>query len=833
MTQTREILPTQIQPTHYTLYFHPKPEESKFIGKTTIELECNEPTDKLVLNMTKMSEIQAKVINKKDNSETQLSFTENVEKEEMTFFGCSFEKGEYQVIIEYIGQLRNDQLLGYYKSSYQLDGETKYICTTQCEPVSARRAFPCFDEPAIKATFDIILNVPKNDKCFSNMPIESEEFQGERKIVKFKRSVKMSTYLVTFINGEFESYTDETESGVKLGFHFSKAHKNVLKFPIEILKKILTLYEKLFKIPFPLPKCDWVALPDFDSGAMENWGIITSREAVFCLKENASFASFLKCTRIICHEIAHMWFGNLVTMKWWNDLWLNEGFASYMGDFCGVMTLFPEWNMDLSSVVETMLPALETDGCSSTHPISVPIFKAKEIDSYFDLISYNKGCELVKMIVTFVGFEKFIEGITLYLKKYQYANAESDEMWTVIGDHCGVDLKEIVQEWTYEPGFPLITMELKENKLTMKQERCGCANDQLWKVPMVLSCGEYQQQFVLKEKEVTIEWNHPYVIGNTKASGFYRTIYSSEMYEVLKKQEISQKELLVIVDDLFAAMKMGKAKATDYLSFISSLKPFTSETYYLANKVVSHLNTFEDVFKNESLNKFITQQKKRLFTSAIETLGMKVIEKEPILNSQMRALCLSVIEIPELIEEAKNYIREKSIGKCPAEMRTLMINLAAKYADKEIYDGIVDIYLNGETPEIKRMAVIALSYVKDETIFKNVVDFINTTVRKQDFWVISVYSLGNPSEIVAEWFEKDFEEIDKKFIVGMAITRNRIIKAWCGRYSSMERYERMKKYFEEHQFPTSQVEINTGLENMMNRIHWIERDLDSLLKFIN
>ena len=247
-----------------------------------------------------------------------------------------------------------------------------------------------------------------------------------------------------------------------------------------------------------------------------------------------------------------MWVGNLVTMKWWNDLWLNEGFASYMGDLVGNNTLYPEFKIEQSDFVESVLRALEEDGCEATHPISVPIKKASDIEQIFDAISYSKGSSLIAMMVNYVGFDTFMKGICEYLNKYTYSNAESNDMWKCVVDIAGIDLISIVKEWTYAPGFPLVNVELKDGKLKLHQERCGCKSDQIWKIPMTLKYGEYKQNYLFETKEAEIEWKYPGVMANVNSNGLYRVSYSSELIEELKKQKLNQREITGIVDELFS-----------------------------------------------------------------------------------------------------------------------------------------------------------------------------------------------------------------------------------------------------------------------------------------
>ena len=754
-----EVLPKNFNPIHYTLEFEPIPKDSYFKGKTIIELECLEDTNQLVLNSVKMKSIKTKVI---QPAAKELTVKENPEQERIILEGNSFTKGKQTVEIIYEGNLSDKEMCGFYQSKYDLNGQEKTICSTQFESSSARRAFPCFDEPIYKALYDIIMIVPKNEQCFSNMPIKSTKDleNSDKKRVEFETTVKMSTYLICFICGEFTSYEDKTENGVKIGFHFPKCYEGISRFALDTMNKCLTLYEKIFQIRFPLPKCDWVAIPSFEAGAMENWGLITSRIIEVVLKEDASSQARKRSASVVCHELAHMWFGDLVTMKWWNDLWLNEGFASYMGDLVGNNTLYPEFKIEQSDFVESVLRALEEDGCEATHPISVPIKKANDINQIFDAISYSKGSSLIAMMVNYVGFDTFMKGICDYLNKYKYSNAESNDMWKCVGDIAGIDLISIVKEWTYTPGFPLVNVELKDGKLKLHQERCGCKSDQIWKIPMTLKYGEYKQNYLFETKEAEIEWKYPGVMANVNSNGLYRVSYSSELIEELKKQKLNQREITGIVDGLFTLSILGKTSLKNYLSFLQSVEPFTPNTYQVARVVIGHLKDIKRRFQNEKIEAYIQKELQRLLEPALNTLGIYVKEKETVEEIELRNLCLLQLENDKIKEEAKNCLLNNKIDELPSEMRRPFIMIAGREADQKIFDILCDMYLNHKIPEVQLSACRALGAIKDETLLTKSLQFAMDKVKLQDFYLTAIFALIGKSEISAQCMEKNMEEIN-------------------------------------------------------------------------
>ncbi|ELP85006.1 puromycin-sensitive aminopeptidase, putative [Entamoeba invadens IP1] len=824
-----EILPSNFVPKHYELYIKPVPKENKVIGKTTIDITCVEETNQLILNGVKFSNVVATV---KETSES-LEYSFDAEKEQIIFTSkLNFTKGEYTVVIDYEGVLSSEELCGLYQSKYKYQGEEKIICTTQFEPSAARNAFPCFDEPNYKATFDVILEVPKVENCFSNMPIKSTKEHENMKVVSFETTPKMSTYIVAFVSGEFTSYTKTGKNGVELGLHFAKNHQNITRFALDVMDDCLALYEQRFKIKYPLKKCDWIALPDFEAGAMENWGIITSRETEVCLKENASTAAKKRSASVVCHELAHMWFGDLVTMKWWNDLWLNEGFASYMGDLFGVNTLFPEWNMESSNVVESLLPAMNSDENVNTHPISGPVKKASDIEQLFDLISYEKGCGLINMMINYVGFDNFMNGISVYLKKFEYGNAESDDMWKCVGDYCGIDLKEVVQAWTYKPGFPVVSLELKDGKLYLEQERCGSQSEQIWQIPMILSCDGNEVKYMFKEKKAVIEWPHKYVIANTKSTGFYRVKYSDEMLEVLQKTKIGKVELMCVFDDLYTLGKLGVISSLHYLKFLKELEPITVETYQLSRVLVGHFYELKNVFRETKVKQFVEEQTERLLAPALEKLGMGVIKGEPFDASSLRSSCLIHLKRDDIIKKACEVVMNNEVGKLSGELVSPTCLNAGKYGDENVFNKLSEMYTNAETVEIQRIALKGMASTQNEELVKKALQFTETGVRKQDVGFVYAIMFIGESELVTEYIVSHIKEINEKYGGGMSSIRKWILEYMMERYSSKERLAFFTKFFEENKCVGAESCIKQGLEGIAKRAAWIERDLGSMLKFI-
>ena len=432
-------------------------EDSHSIAVNTLQLDIHETT---IMSGSTLISPQPKISYDEDLQTMTISFDEKLSA-----------GSKAQLRQNFTGRL-NDKMAGFYRSSYkdEATGVVKYMATTQMEPTDARRAFPCFDEPEIKATFDITLIAEKHLTCLSNMDVASEQEvrsttgPGTKKAVTFRRSPLMSTYLVALIVGELR-YIETTSFRVPIRV-YATPDKDIDhgRFALDLAARTLHFYEKTFDSEFPLPKMDMIAIPDFSAGAMENWGLVTYRVVDLLYDEKTSGASVKeRIAETVQHELAHQWFGNLVTMDFWDGLWLNEGFATWMSWY-SCNHFYPEWKVWQTYVTDNLASALSLDSLRSSHPIEVPVKRADEINQIFDAISYSKGSCVLRMISTYLGEDVFMEGIRIYLKRHAYQNTRTEDLWRALGQASGQDVQKVMDIWTKKVGYPVVTVT--ENEAT-------------------------------------------------------------------------------------------------------------------------------------------------------------------------------------------------------------------------------------------------------------------------------------------------------------------------------------------------------------------------------
>ena len=435
--------------------------------------------------------------------------------------------GTYVVNIEFEGKI-TEQLHGLYPCNYKRNGKNRQILATQFESHHAREVFPCIDEPENKAIFELTITTDKNNTVLSNtLPVNTKE-QNDKITVNFEPTPIMSTYLLAFIVGDIKFLENKTKNGVMVRTFATPDNINFTSFALEFAIKCLEYYEQYFDIKYPLNKCDLIALPDFASGAMENWGCITFREqALFVDPDNSSLSNKQYVALVIAHELAHQWFGNLVTMEWWTDLWLNEGFASWIS-FLAADNIYPEWDVWTQFAVDEQEPALRLDALANTHAIEVPVNHPDEIRTIFDTISYCKGASVISMLHDYLGTDSFRQGLQFYLKENMYSNTNTVDLWNALEKSSKQPVASFMNAWTSKPGFPVVKANVSKNIVHLSQERFYInqnykpGNKEFWPIPLLSGEETAPSQMTGAESEFELVNNNVLKL-NTGQQGHYRT----------------------------------------------------------------------------------------------------------------------------------------------------------------------------------------------------------------------------------------------------------------------------------------------------------------------
>ena len=487
-------LPTNVTPERYELKLTPDLTTWTFTGDERISIHVHEPVREIILNAAEL-ELHAVSLQTADGKVREGRVNLDTENERATLsFGEPVPAGRGDLQIQFSGIL-NDKLHGFYRSTYKgADGQDKPLASTQFESTDARRAFPCWDEPAFKAVYQVTLVVDEKLTAISNARVVRENaLPGNKKAVVFADSMKMSTYLVAFIVGEFEATAPVMVGNAPLRVCAVPGKKHLATFAVDIGKASLEHFSAYYGIAYPGDKLDLIAIPDFASGAMENLGAITFRETALLVDaDRATRTELERVADVVSHENAHMWFGDLVTMKWWNGLWLNEAFATFM-EMLAVDAWKPEWRR-WDSFTVSRAAAMQVDGLKSTRPIEFPVERPEEAAGMFDILTYEKGASVLRMLEQYLGAEAFRDGIRLYLRRHAYANAETTDLWDALEESTKEPVRALMDTWIFQAGYPLISVEKGPRGLRLNQQmfrylQDGSDQERKWHVPIFLRAG--------------------------------------------------------------------------------------------------------------------------------------------------------------------------------------------------------------------------------------------------------------------------------------------------------------------------------------------------------
>jgi puromycin-sensitive aminopeptidase len=582
-------LPETVTPERYQIRLTPDLEAFTFTGEETVAVTIHEPVQEIMLNAAELTISEVAIVGTDGTSGKGTVRLDEANERAIFTFPQTLAAGAWQLHLRFAGVL-NDKLHGFYRSTYKdAHGREKILASTQFESTDARRAFPCWDEPAAKAVFQSTLVIDNHLTAISNTMIVRETAvpgTGKKEVV-FADTIKMSTYLVAFIVGEFEGTPPVFVDGKPLRVWAVPGKRDLAKFGQDIGAASLQFFSTYYGYPYPGDKLDLIAIPDFASGAMENLGAITFRETALLVDENNATRSELeRVADVVSHENAHMWFGDLVTMRWWNGLWLNEAFATFM-EMLAVDHCKPEWQRWTSFAV-SRAAAMLVDGLNSTRPIEFPVRLPAEAAGMFDILTYEKGASVLRMLEQYLGAEVFRQGIARYLRKHEYDNAETTDLWDAIEESAQQPVRTLMDSWVFQPGYPLITAHVEQHTLVLKQQRFlylpnAAAEEQLWQAPIFLrvktAAGTHTERLLLTEREMRVplpatpEW----AVVNADGPGFYRVRYSQDLLGRLTRSPqatLSAVERFNLINDTWAATLAGLNPMVSYLDL---LQPFREE----------------------------------------------------------------------------------------------------------------------------------------------------------------------------------------------------------------------------------------------------------------
>ncbi len=843
-------LPKHVKPERYKIFIKPDLKTFKYEAEETISLELFKSDSQIVLHSKSLviesaeyfafgRKYKPKAI-KYDTSLEQVIFS----------FKKKLPKGRGELGIKFNGLLE-DRLNGFYRSSYEHEGKIQHIATTQFESTFARNAFPCFDEPSAKAIFDVTLMVQKGLHAISNtLPIGIQEHQGWD-IVQFAPTPKMSTYLLAFIVGNFEFIEGKTKNNVLVRVFVTPGKKKQAKFALDVAIKSLDFYEQYFDIKYPLPVLDMIALPDFSAAAMENWGAVTYRETALLIDpDHSPVANKQQVALTITHELAHQWFGNLVTMEWWTDLWLNEGFASYI-EHLALNHIFPSWKVWDQFVFNYQGLALSLDALKNTHPIEVEVHHPTEIDEIFDTISYSKGASIIRMLANYLGEKDFRNGLRHYLKKHAYGNAITEDLWHAFEKVSGKKIAPMMRTWTKQAGYPVISVETKDakGKIHVSQERFFSSSvsrkenkkKTLWKVPVSIFRNKTKTENILLEKESLTtkplqkgEW----LKLNLNETGFYRVKYQpaflNDLKEAILKKKLDPKDRLALISNAFALAQAGYIPTTEALKLLEAYK--NEDNYNVWVEISSGLAHLSRILENEDFKETFEKYCRDTFSPMVSKVDWSKKSQETHTQSLLRSLILA---------NAVRYKDQKTTTKALVMFKDL---LRGKHIDPDIkqivylavainggvkeYKQLRKLYRHSKLHEEKHRIARVLPLFKDQRILADVLKFfLSKEVRNQDttLFLASALSSRRSKHLAWKFVKKNWKYLLKKFGGGghefPRITG--ALEVFVTEKAALD----ISEFFKVNSAPGAERSIQQSIEQIRSNAAWIKKDREILFEY--
>jgi len=868
----RVLLPTDVKPKKYHLTLLPNlpegsaaPAESTFSGQVIVDVEVEKSVSQVTIHSKeiKISTVTFKGSNKSLTA-TKIEF--NTELETVTFtFSEALPTGTGVFTITFEGIL-NDQMAGFYRSKYSIDGQPAWLATTQFEPTDARRAFPCWDEPAIKAVFSVTLNVPESLDCLSNMPQTSSKPHASvpgLKSVSFADTPIMSTYLLAFVVGRFSHISATTSYGIQIRV-FTPLHKESHgTFALNVATSILSYFSDFFSVGFPLPKLDLIAIPDFAAGAMENWGLITFRETALLVDPNSPSVSVKqRVAYVVSHELAHMWFGNLVTMEWWKELWLNEGFATYVGNMA-VDHLHKEWDMWTKFVTDHVARAWDLDSLKTSHAIEVEVASSAQVNEIFDAISYSKGASIVRQVYEYVGEQNFRKGMAIYLNRFHYKNAKTVDLWDALGEASGLDVKNFMANWTRVTGYPVLNIKKgsKDDELVVSQEiflSSGekVAESPLWwiNVGFIASGSKEVVKVDVKERSQTINiklaGKNKWLKANASLTGFYRVNYEESLFKQLVShlQELSTIDRLGLQNDAFAMAKAGRMGTVQVLELVREYAK-TEKDCTIWTDLANNLSDVGVVFgshANPQVNLGWTNFIQQTFGRLGQQYGWDKKTGETDLESLLRPIVLGrlggtgdkaiIAESQKRFEEYYQHVKGSSNSEgteakketLAGDLRATVYALVMRNGGVAEWNKIRELYNTSADQSEKVRCLRALGSGSTKEMLEKALDWsLSGEVRNQDIFILfgATASSGKVGrETTWEFLKSQMARIEGVFGKGSFLLLARIISLTIGNFSDEGRAAEIEEWFRKNPVEPAKRAIEQGLEAIRLQARWLKRD---------
>lgn len=826
----------KFQPVHYDIYLDIDRAAKHFKGITTIKGNAVDTKIALHQKFLNVASVQA------DGQDVPFSFSDHQEAIQLELP----HSGDVELKVVYDAKL-TDTMMGIYPSYYTVAGQKKQLIGTQFETTAARQAFPGIDEPEAKATFSLAIKYDEQpgETIIANMP----EDHVENGVHYFQETVKMSTYLVAFAFGELQSKFAKTKSGVEIGVFSTKAHQpKELDFSLDIAKRAIEFYEDFYQMPYPLPQSYQLALPDFSAGAMENWGLVTYREAYMLLDpDNTTLNQKRLIATVITHELAHQWFGDLVTMKWWDDLWLNESFANMM-EYVAVDALEPEWNvweMFQTSEVPMALQRDATDGVQSVH---VAVDDPAEIDTLFDgAIVYAKGARMLVMVRALLGDDAMRKGLKNYFAAHQYGNATGADLWQALGEASGMNVGQIMESWLEHPGYPVVEVKVEDGKLMLSQQQFfigdGEEKGRLWQIP--LNANYNQAPAIFSEQSLVLG---DYTQLRKQNGRPFRVNVGDNSHVIVKYDETLLNDILDHLDELGAIDQLqllqdlcllAEGRQISYAQIVPLLSRFKDSCSGIVNEMLYHVaNSLKNFVQPAAKTERQLQQLfDQLSVKQVQRLGWLSQKGESNDDQLTRPIVLSAAlyaQNSDAIKQAQALFDQYQdhLADLPADVRGLVLaNEVKNYGSQELFDTLLADYQKTADAGFKQDICAALTKTQDDQLIAQLIDRFKDadTIKPQDLraWFRGVLANDHGQQAAWDWIQQEWSWLEKT--VGGDMEFPTYITVISRIFKTAQRLAEFKRFFTpKENDPMLKREIQMDEKVIASRVELIESEQDAV-----
>ena len=830
MTKVPRLLDT-FTPNHYNLTLDlTRAEEKEFSGTVIIS---GDSTGESISLHSKGLTIQSATI---DNQPADVSFGEF---DELRLSQPNLKNGNHTIHINFSGTI-TDAMHGLYPCYFTHDGVKKQLFATQFESHHAREVFPCVDEPAAKAEYDLTLITRPGITVLGNMPVKHQEENDNSLTTAFEKTPRMSSYLLAFVIGELHKKTARTKSGVEVNVWATPAqNENTLDFALDIATRSIDFYDEYFGVKYPLPKSDHVALPDFSSGAMENWGLITYRESCLLADPELTPESSRRfIATVIAHELSHQWFGNLVTMNWWNDLWLNESFANMM-EYVAIDALQPEWRMWEDFATNEVTAALRRDSLDGVQSVQADVNHPDEISTLFDpAIVYAKGGRLLVMVRKLIGEEAFRAGLKSYFEKFAYKNTVGNDLWQELESASGQPIVNLMNAWISQPGLPVVSVSNSHDAATLSQERFFIGehqpSDALWPIP--LFANQPLDVKILDQKETTVSIEKPLQL-NCGLSAHFVTKYDESTREYLLKNitELPTLDKICILQDATILARAGFENSASLLPLALSLKTETNEKVFgMTAGALTELRKFVD--DNDAARDSLKKISGEFARATFEELGWDEKYGESDDDRERRTTALSLMmysEDEEVLNEAKTRFDSNKLEDLPTEIRALIISANVRHFETpEMTENLFAAYKNTPSNDLQNDIAIGLTSTKNpeaaEKILANIKD--SNIIRPQDAsrWFVYLIRTRESRQIAWNWLKENWAWVEDTF--GEDKSYDDFIRYAATALLTTDELNDFQQFFEPMEnIPALARTIKLGITEISARVELIKRDKEAVI----